>query len=72
MRYDEFTEKLKRFCLDAGFEIAGTCESEGIYGEITIVRVGTDANWNRWNEMKFNFVHPDDDPVEDAASRRDE
>jgi len=56
LNYEEFIAELKALCDYHGFEIAGTCESEGIYGEITVVKVGNDPGWHRWNENTFNFV----------------
>jgi hypothetical protein len=59
--YAQFIHDLERFCIGRGFEIAGTCYSEGIYGEITVVRIGEEANWSRWDEHKFNFTPPETD-----------
>lgn len=56
MSYDDFIEELKKFCIERGFEIAGTCSSESIYGEITVHKIGNEFDWNRWEENKFNFV----------------
>ena len=53
--YEDFIIRLKQFCLDAGFEIAGTCENEGIFGEITVVKVSDKKGWTDWDERKFNF-----------------
>ena len=53
--HKEFAEKLKQFCLDHGFEIAGTCTRESIYGEITIVKIGDDPVWRRWEENRFTL-----------------
>ena len=56
MTYIEFIAALKEFCLDNGFEIAGTCENEGIYGEIMVAKVGHEPKgWDEWDEHKFNF-----------------
>lgn len=56
-QFEQFTEELKQFCLERGFEIAGTCSSEGIYGEIVVRRVGpeTSTDWKDWDKNKFNF-----------------
>jgi hypothetical protein len=52
----EFIAALKEFCLENGFEIAGTCETEGIYGEITVTKVGhTPKDWDEWSKNIFNF-----------------
>ncbi len=59
MTKKEFAEKLRDFCLANGFEIAGTCFSEGIYGEITVHAVDEEKNWNNWDEKKFNLVDSD-------------
>lgn len=50
-----FCRELEAFCLERGFEIAGTCEYEGIYGEITVKPVGTKTSWSNWEKHKFNF-----------------
>lgn len=55
MTYDEFAVALKAFCLEHGYEIAGTDYSEGIYGEITMLKIGEKPGWDRWDENKFNF-----------------
>ena len=58
MTYDEFCHELKQFCLDCGFEIAGTCNAEGIFGEISVRRVEQpDFGLTRdlWKHNKFNF-----------------
>ena len=55
MPYDEFIEELKKFCLSHGYEIAGTCSYESIYGEITVLKIGSDTCWIDWGENKFNF-----------------
>ena len=55
MAKKEFAEALKQFCLERGFQIAGTCGSEGIYGEITIKKVGEGGGWLDWDENVFNF-----------------
>ena len=56
MTYEEFTTALKQFCLDHGFEIAGTCEAEGIYGEISVTKIGDKPDWKDWDNRKFNFT----------------
>ncbi len=58
MKYSHFVVALERFCLDHGFEIAGTCEAEGIYGEITVIKVGAPSHlgWTDWQENTFNFI----------------
>ena len=61
MTHKEFTAKLREFCLSHGFEIAGTCESEGIYGEIAVCKVGNDPGWHNWDRNKFNFSYWDID-----------
>lgn len=53
---DQFKKNLIKFCNEQGYEIAGTCSSEGIYGEITINKIGEDNGWSKWEESKFNFV----------------
>lgn len=53
--YAKFIEDLKRFCTERGYEIAGTCEHEGIYGEITVTKIGEERDWINWDENKFNF-----------------
>jgi len=53
--HDEFFEALKAFCLSHGYEIAGTCEHEGIYGEISVKRVGDPVAWLDWDTHVFNF-----------------
>jgi hypothetical protein len=55
MNYEQFIEELKEFCTARGYEIAGTCYNEGIYGEITVHRIGYEHSWNNWDERKFNF-----------------
>lgn len=52
---EEFAKKLKEFCLAEGYEIAGTCETEGIYGEITIKKISESGSWRGWDENCFNF-----------------
>ena len=56
MTRNEFISKLQRFCIECGFDIAGTCESEGIYGEITIRRIDEEPTWDSWEDNKFNFA----------------
>ncbi len=51
----KFIDEIKAVCAKYGVEIAGTCEMEGIYGEITIQNVGEVNGWDRWEEHKFNF-----------------
>ena len=51
----EFCRALTAFCIDHGFEIAGTCRNEGIYGEITIYADAEEKNWHDWDRRKFNF-----------------
>ena len=69
MTYEEFCQELKQFCLDCGFEIAGTCNTEGIFGEITVRRVdqpeggewtGPDGRF-QWGHHIFNFKDDTDD-----------
>jgi hypothetical protein len=64
MDYKEFVAKLAEFCAAHGYEIAGTCQNESIYGEITVAKVGEDAGWLDWDAHKFNFVSPDGNPVQ--------
>ena len=53
---EEFCKLLKAFCLENGFQIAGTCEGEGIYGEITVKKMGENSNgWMDWDKRCFNF-----------------
>lgn len=52
----EFIRKLKDFCLSHGYEIAGTCESESIYGEIWVHSISEEKDWNDWDKNKFNFA----------------
>lgn len=40
----EFIDALKGFCTSHGYEIAGTCSGESIYGEITVIRVQQTIN----------------------------
>jgi len=58
MTEEEFKDALKKFCVDNGYEIAGTCEHEGIFGEITIRKIGDNPNdgWRDWDGNKFNFL----------------
>jgi hypothetical protein len=50
---------IERLCLDAGFTICGTCDSEGIYGEITVHRVGqTHADFGN-NAFNWNIKECD-------------
>lgn len=51
----DFIERLKVFCLTAGYEICGTNDCEGIYGEITGAKIGSFTGWDNWDENKFNF-----------------
>ncbi len=60
MTYEQFCKELKAFCLERGFEISGTCDSEGIYGEITVQRVGQpelegESEYRLWKNNIFNF-----------------
>ncbi len=55
MTVDEFEKALEAFCREHGYEIAGTCESEGIYGELTVNKIGNDNGWQRWRENVFNW-----------------
>jgi hypothetical protein len=52
---EAFCAELRAFCEARGYEIAGTCESEGIYGEITVIKVGAESGWRNWDKNKFNF-----------------
>ena len=61
MTKEEFAEALKRFCLGHGFQIAGTCASEGIYGEITIKKIEEGGGWRDWEENVFNFDWVDEE-----------
>lgn len=54
--YKKFVEELKVFCLSKGFEIAGTCWSKSIYGEITVSKIGSDSGWDYWDDNKFVFI----------------
>ena len=55
----KFIDDLINFCKEKGFEIAGTCWYEGIYGEISIKKVGDEKSngWTDWEENKFNFAN---------------
>lgn len=55
MTEQEFKDSLRKFCVERGWEISGTCELEGIYGEITVARVGEDNGWRDWPEHTFNW-----------------
>jgi hypothetical protein len=55
MTKEEFQEELEKFCIYHGYEIAGTCGSEGIYGEITVRRIGEDPKWREWEKNVFNW-----------------
>jgi hypothetical protein len=53
--YDQFVADIKAVCDQHGVEIAGTCDNEGIYGEITIEKAGTNTNNYQWVEHILNF-----------------
>lgn len=69
MTEQEFVYKLVAFCLEHGYEIAGTDYNEGIYGEITVLKIGDDPcpgneyGWSAWQENKFNFYTVNGDPL---------
>lgn len=56
MNKERFIKALREFCEEHGYEIAGTCSSEGIYGEISVfAKEQYGAGWSRWDQNKFNF-----------------
>jgi hypothetical protein len=56
MTHEDFVVELVSFCNLRGFSIAGTCHSEGIFGEILIVKDGDPIPWDNWDKNKYNFV----------------
>lgn len=58
--YKQFTDELTEFCRSRGFTISGTCDSEGIYGEITVhsdadLQEQSEHYLKYWPANEFNF-----------------
>jgi hypothetical protein len=50
------TASANRFDDRYGVEFAGTCDHEGVFGEITVAKAGAPADPRGWAENLFNFV----------------
>ena len=48
--------EIREVCLKHGISIVGTCDDEGIYGEIAIIPNNTNSNWLNYSKQITNTV----------------